>query len=264
MSKPKYLALDIETIPTSEIAGDWEPSKRELEMSNGSPFPPVWTHRVLCIGMLALDANLIPLKGGCAAGGLTEGASEKEMIERWSHIASGKMHDTTSLRLVDWNGRGFDMPVLQTRAFRYGVPLKWYFGKLPDNKGMISSFSRSYRDRYAGRHMDLADVWTNCGAFQRPHLANLAKLMGLPGKVGIDGSKVKEAFEQGRLKEIDIYCMQDTYQTAFILQRFLLLKGDMSLDAYRKAAESLHAFIAQTPDQKEFAEQINMDELLLR
>lgn len=262
-STPRFLVMDIETIPESEIAGEWQPTQAEIDRADGKPFPPIWVHKVVSIGMLALDPQLHPVKGGCAAGGLAEGALEKDMIARWSEIASGKMHKTSALRLVDWNGRGFDVPVLQTRAFRYGVDMSWYFGKIPDNKGQISSFSRTYRDRYAGHHMDLADLWNNHGAFQRPHLANLAMLMGLPGKVGIDGSKVHDAYKDGEHKAIDTYCMQDVYQTALIFQRFEYMKGNMSLEKYREAAGALADFIAKAPGQEDFAKQFDRAALMM-
>jgi len=243
----KYLVQDIETIPETELQSTWAEECR-ISAEKGKPvpdFPPISMHRVVTIGMLALDERFRPVKGGCAAGGLAGGKSEKEMIERWSAAASGSLFEQREpLRLVDWHGRGFDVPVLQTRAFRYGIPMPWYFGLLDDNKGGKSQWSKEYRDRYAGHHMDLAELWTNKGSFQRPHMANLAMLMGLPGKVGIDGSKVYDAFKEGKFLEIDTYCMQDVFQTAFILQRIQHLSGAMTPTEYRESAGALLSFVA--------------------
>jgi predicted PolB exonuclease-like 3'-5' exonuclease len=214
--------------------------------------------------MLALDSELKPRKGGCAAGGCAGGEPEKLMIERWSNLASAKPWNQPSpLRLVDWHGRGFDVPVLQTRAFRYGVQLPWYFGRLPDNKGQISTWSKEYRDRYGGWHMDMAELWTNKGGFIRPHMANLARLMGLPGKVGIDGSQVHAAWTEKRFKEIDTYCMQDVFQTAFIFQRFLYLSGKVNLEEYRAAATALLSFVGELEEQKDFHSKIDRAAVLL-
>lgn len=260
----KYLVHDIETIPTSEIAELWVPSEKDKERHpERDPFPPIWCHRVVCIGMLALDKNLIPHKGGLAANGAAGGKSEKEMIERWSIAASGKMFNGHALKLVDYNGRGFDVPVLQTRAFRYGVQLPFYFQRLPDNKGEISRFSKEYRDRYGGWHLDIQELWTNKNAFRYPSLEHLARLMGLPGKNGFDGSKVYDAYKEERFEEIDTYCMQDVYQTAFIFMRFKYLAGKISLEAYREAADALCNWIQNVPQQKEFFAQIDRAALLL-
>jgi len=250
----KYLVQDIETIPESEIAGDWTPSESDKERyPDKDPFPPIWAHKVVCIGMLALDEDLKPVKGGCAAGGAAGGKGERAAIERWNEAVSGKMwKQEHALRMVDYNGRGFDVPVLQTRAYRYGIQMPWYFGLLPDNKGGVSSWSKEYRDRYGGRHIDVQDLWTNKGAFRYPHLENLAKLMGLPGKVGIDGSKVHQAYKDGQHKEIDTYCMQDVFQTAFIFQRIRYLSARLDLDEYRAAAGALIDFIAEQTEHTEF------------
>ncbi len=260
----KYLVQDIETIPCSEIATEWTPTQAEIDRAKpNDPFPPIWAHKVLCIGMLALDDQMIPHKGGCAAGGLAGGKSEKEMVERWSIASSGKMSNGNPLKLVDWNGRGFDVPVLQTRAFRYGIQMPWYFGKLLDNKGQKSSWSKEYRDRYGGWHLDVAELWTNKGAFVRPHMANLAMLMGLPGKVGIDGSQVYKAWQDGQFAEIDTYCMQDVFQTAFIFMRFKYLSGKISLGSYTEAATALCDWIEKLPEHKDFFAQIDRAALLL-
>jgi predicted PolB exonuclease-like 3'-5' exonuclease len=211
-----------------------------------------------------LDEQFKPHKGGCAAGGLEGGKSEKDMIERWSLLASGKPWETkTPLRMVDYNGRGFDVPVLQHRAFRYGVQLPWYFGLLDDNQGKKSSWSPEYRDRYKGWHMDVQELWTGRGSFRYPHMENLARLMGLPGKVGIDGSKVHQAWKDKQFKEIDTYCMQDVYQTAMIFQRFQYLKGTLTLDTYREAVQATLDYIKQQGGNEDFLEKVDRAVLML-
>lgn len=260
-----YLVQDIETIPETEIQGMWEEENALLkEQGKERDFPPIWAHKIICIGMLVLDEKMMPLKGGCAAGGTQADKSEKEMIEKWSAAASGKLFETkNALRMVDWHGRGFDLPVLQTRAFRYGIQLPWYFGLLPDNKGNKTSWSKQYRDRYQGHHYDLAETWTNRGAFPRPHMANLAKLMGLPGKIGVGGSNVHEAYKAGELADIDLYCMQDVFQTAWIFQRYTYLSGKIGLEEYREVAKALFDHVKSAPGQEEFVEKVDMDALLL-
>jgi predicted PolB exonuclease-like 3'-5' exonuclease len=261
-----YLVQDIETIPETEIADMWDPAKAapNKRYPGEDPFPPIWCHKVVCIGMLALDQGFHPRKGGCAAGGLVGGKSEKEMIERWGFAASGEMWGQDEpLKMVDYNGRGFDVPVLQTRAFRYGVRLPWYFGKIPDNKGEISNFSKRYRDRFGGWHLDVQELWSNKGAFRYPHLENLARLMGLPGKCGFDGSKVHQAWKDEQFAEIDRYCMEDVFQTAFIFQRYQLLAGKMSLEQYREAAQAMLDFVKKSENHDDFLEKIDRAAVLL-
>lgn len=302
----KYLVHDIETVPETELKDEWEADiERQRAKGVADPFPGIAYHKVICIGMLTLDQDYKPVQSGCAEGGVQGGKSEKEMIEKWNAVASGS-RGNRPLRLVDWHGRGFDVPVLQTRAFRYGIQIPWYFGKLPDNRGEISSYSKEYRDRYGGWHEDLAEVWTNRGAFPRPQMASLAKLIGLPGKVGIDGSKIYDVWREhqqhltwlaedavesglrrhvaeGRLteeertaalarrsnlaseiaKRIDAYCMQDVFQTAFVLQRERYMAGEIDLDTYRAAARALYDHVAHLPEQVEFVRGVDLPSLLL-
>lgn len=291
----KYLVHDIETIPETELQSIWEADK-EKNAAKGKEydFEPIWAHKVICIGMLALDHELKPVKGGCAAGGVVGEKSEREMIERWSLVASGKLfNQSESLCLVDWFGTKFDVPVLQTRAFRYGVPLPWLYELLPDNRGGISNWSKEYRDKYHGKHLDVSELWTLRGMFPKPRLLHLAKLMGLPGKLDCDGGKIydvwknyaharnvaegktpgpkgtSEQHEAWRVKSveiaatIDIYCMQDVFETAFLFQRFYYMAGKLTLDQYRAAATSLLDWIAKLPEQKEFLEATDRDAVLL-
>lgn len=268
----KYLVQDIETIPETELATDWSKEREKLELDGKKdPFPPLTYHKVITIGMLTLDDDLLPVKSGCAAGGLAGGQTEKEMIERWNSVVGNG--GNTPLRMVDWYGRGFDVPVLQTRAFRYGIQLPWYFGLQPDNRGERSQWSKEYRDRYQGAHDDQAEIWTNRGAFSRPHMKDLAQLMGLPGKLDGDGGKVydqwkdynhaknvaegktigppgtPEQYEAWRLKsveigtKIDAYCMQDVFQTAFIFQRLQYMAGKISIGHYQTCAAALLVFV---------------------
>lgn len=267
-----YLIQDIETIPESELAGSWEPTAEEIKKANGDPFPPIWAHKVINIGMLVLDENLLPVNCGCAAQGLVGGKGERAMVERWSNIGRGEYQHYTDvepktggpLTLVDYNGRGFDMPVLQYRAFRYGITLDWYMGRIPDNRGMMSSFSKTYRDRYSGKHLDMAELWTNHGAFTRPPLKHLAKLIGLPGKTGIDGSQTYQAWKDKRFKELDQYVMEDVYQTAFIFFRYKMMSGEIDLSKYQSACEALLSMIeTRHDDDGSFVAKIDRKQLLL-
>lgn len=261
----KYLVQDIETIPETEIVDMWTPSEADKERyPDKDPFPPIWCHKVICVGMLTLDENYHPVKGGCAAGGLAGGKTEKDMIQRWNDVASGAMFKQKyPLKMVDYNGRGFDVPVLQTRALRYGIQMPWYFGLLPDKNGGQSTWSKEYRDRYNGWHYDLQELWTNKGGFRYPHLANLARLIGLPGKVGIDGSKVYQAFKDKEFTQIDTYCMQDVFQTAILFQRFQYLRGVLSLDAYRGAVVATLDFIKGQGDHSQFLGKVDRAALLI-
>ena len=87
--------------------------------------------------------------------------------------------------LVTFNGRGYDLPVLELAAFRYGYSLPQWFN-VHDK-----SFEHS-RYRYnIEAHIDLMDLFSNFGASRMVGGLNLlANLLGKPGKTGIDGSQI--------------------------------------------------------------------------
>lgn len=138
--------------------------------------------------------------------------------------------------LVSFNGRGFDLPVLELAALRYGIAAPMHFSE-----------SGAGRARYSeARHLDLCDYLSNFGAF-RIHggIDLLLKMVGLPGKVGIDGSQVQSLYEAGRIDEIHRYCRSDVIQTYFLFLRVELMRGRIDESQYRAAREASAHFVAE-------------------
>ena len=136
--------------------------------------------------------------------------------------------------LVSFNGRRFDIPVLELAALRHGIAAPTHFGD--------DSLARS---RYSGeRHFDLFDYLTNFGAVSLSGgMDLLLKMIGMPGKTGMDGSMVQEYFEAGRLDEIHRYCRNDVVQTYFLFLRVALMRGDLDEHDYRIASEASQHFM---------------------
>ena len=265
----QYLVYDIETIPETELveewksSGDYEKDRERQKCEEGEePFAPQACHKIITIGAMVLDRSLHVLSSEVIAGGAVEG-NERAQVEGFNKLA-GESHPARALTIVDWNGRKFDMPVIQYRAFRYGIPFKWYYGKLPDNKGGISQWSKDYRDRYGGKHLDLVEEWTNRGAFMKCHLKELAMLMGLPGKTGIDGSMVYGAWKDDRKDDIDNYYLEDVWHTGFVMQRMAYLMGKVSKEDYITAAQLLISHIHDTEGHQDFIDKIDEDLVLLK
>lgn len=75
----------------------------------------------------------------------------------------------------------------------------------------------------------------------------MARLFGLPGKIGVDGSQVEGLYRAGQLAKIQDYCLADVVQTAFVLLRFRLLQGVLTPPAYVDAATALLEALAAEP-----------------
>jgi 3'-5' exonuclease len=127
--------------------------------------------------------------------------------------------------LVSFNGRSFDLPLLELAAFRYGLNVSGWFnmqGKSYDQP----------RNRYnTEAHLDLHDVLTNFGAARFQGGLNLAaSILGKPGKMDVQGHMVQDLFDAGKLAEITDYCRCDVLDTYFIFLRTAVMLGHLTLE----------------------------------
>jgi len=127
--------------------------------------------------------------------------------------------------LVSFNGRSFDLPLLELAAFRYGLSAPGWFnmqGKSYDQP----------RNRYnTEAHLDLHDVLTNFGAARFQGGLNLAAtILGKPGKMDVQGHMVQDLYDAGKLAEITDYCRCDVLDTYFIFLRNAVLLGQLTLE----------------------------------
>jgi predicted PolB exonuclease-like 3'-5' exonuclease len=217
----EYLILDIETIPDVER---WN----RPETAHGEPaFPPNWAHRIVVAGWLWLDHGYrlkrFGVVGEHAARTGSPDERERQLLEEFSRLVGGARPV-----LVTYNGRSFDLPVIVMRALCHAVALPWYYR------------DRDMRYRYSeDGHLDLCDWLADHGATRAGKLDALARLIGLPGKVGVDGSQVEGLYQAGQLEAIERYCLADVAQTALLFLRFRLLQGQLAPEAYRDRVAAL-------------------------
>jgi len=141
----------------------------------------------------------------------------KRFWQGWSHYERPTF--------VTFNGRGYDLPVLELAAFRYGYSIPYWFNV--DDR----SFEQARNRFNFEAHIDLMDLFTNFGASRMVGGLNLlANLIGKPGKTGIDGSQIQDMYNAGRLDEINDYCRCDVLDTYFVFLRTRVLLGKLKLE----------------------------------
>ncbi|ADB16062.1 polysaccharide biosynthesis protein [Pirellula staleyi DSM 6068] len=141
--------------------------------------------------------------------------------------------------LVSFNGRSFDLPLLELASFRYGLSLPgWFYasGKTYEQP----------RNRYnTEAHLDLHDTLTNFGASRFHGGLNLAaQLLGKPGKMDVQGNMVQDFYNAGKFSEINDYCRCDVLDTYFIFLRCQVLLGRLTLPQEQKIVAEAHDWIA--------------------
>jgi predicted PolB exonuclease-like 3'-5' exonuclease len=106
----------------------------------------------------------------------------------------------------------------------------------------------NYIGRYHHRHCDLMDLLALYQPRNNAPLDDLARLAGLPGKLGMDGSQVWGAFREGRIGEIRAYCETDVVNTWLLYLRFMLMRGVVSRDSHAEEVALVRATLQGLPD----------------
>lgn len=240
------LVFDIETIP--DIAGirklqgldnsmsDGDVAElvfqRRRQQTNGSDFLPLHQHRVIAIScVMRADDGLKAWTIGKAD------APEKEIIQRFFDGIERYMP-----QIVSWNGGGFDLPVLHYRSLIHGVVAPKYWDMGEDDRDFKWN---NYISRYHTRHLDLMDLLALYQPRANAPLDDLAQLCGFPGKLGMDGSQVWNAFQRGEIEAIRNYCETDVMNTYLVFLRYQLMRGAISATGYAEEEKVVRAFLAE-------------------
>jgi hypothetical protein len=259
----EYLILDIETVPDTDR---WH--RPDLANGGESAFPPTWAHRIIVIGCLWLGHDYRLKRFGVIGGEPVARAAPDDVADALSAPSAGSpgaadLRERALLEdfsrfvgrarpvLVTYNGRSFDLPVVVMRSLCHAIALPWYYR------------DRDVRYRYSAEgHLDLCDWLAEHGAARAGKLDAIARLIGLPGKLGIDGSQVEGLYRAGQLASIQSYCLADVAQTALLFLRFRLLQGQIASETYRERTTALLDTLTADGRVTEVFGQWNRDRLL--
>ncbi len=228
------LVFDIETIPDLaagrrlyglEGLNDADVGKimfhKRREETGDSEFLRHHLHRIVAISVALRRADQLRV---WSLG--DEQSDEADLIRRFYDGL-----DKYAPTLVTWNGSGFDLPVLHYRSLVHGIaaPRYWDTGELDRDFKW-----NNYISRFHWRHTDLMDVLAGYQPRASAPLDDIAQMLGLPGKLGMDGSQVWSAYQAGRLGEIRDYCETDVLNTYLVYLRFELLRGNLDQPGYER------------------------------
>ena len=255
---PAFLVIDTESVPDGKLLSmvkypgeglspEEAVHRAQKEASERSPtgsaFLPVPFHYPVAACVLRAGADYSLQALTCLD---APQYRPRKIVEAfWSGVATYQAKYRGKIKLITFNGRGFDLPLLELAAFRYGLSSKDHF-----------NYSRR---RYDGWHIDLMDWLTNFGAFRMVGGLNLlSKLLGKPGKMAVQGDQVYALHQAGKFQEINDYCMFDTLDSYFVFLRSRVLSGDLTLEeeqeAVRRAKEWLKTKTSEFPALTQYLE----------
>lgn len=252
----QIFVFDIETVPDGAAvksltgyAGDDIQKQREelsryhLEITAGrSDFPRQCFHKVVAISFLRAsilrDGNHEAYQLKELRSGGTAASDEKELIKGFFHYAGKHLP-----RLVSYNGRTFDIPVLKYRAMKYGISADWFY--------QSGDKWANYNQRYAKEwHCDLFDVLSDYGASARSKMNELCAALDLPGKVGVDGSDVARLYDENKIQDIRDYCETDVVNTFLLYLRYALHSGITDVDGYNHSCILLQSHLEEQAEHR--------------
>jgi len=231
------LIFDIETIPDTDGIRkllDLPPDTSAEDVANiafhkrrqqnGTEFLPHHQHRVVAISCALREGDNFRVWTLGAPD-----APEEEIIQRFFDGI-----EKYTPNIVSWNGAGFDLPVLHYRAMIHGIQAPRYWDMGDDDREFKWN---NYISRYHMRHLDLMDVMAMYSGRANAPLDQIAQLCGFPGKLGMDGSKVWDAFKNGEIEAIRNYCETDVANTYLVFLRFQLMRGLLNQESYKAEIE---------------------------
>jgi hypothetical protein len=218
------LVFDIETVPDVALGrrlynlegiADGDVAKamafHQMQVA-GTEFLPLYQQRIVAISVVMRRQDELKV---WSLG--NPDSDERELVWRFFDGI-----DRYSPDLVSWNGGGFDLPVLHYRALLHGVVSRRYWDVGDEDREFRFN---NYLSRFHWRHVDLMDVLSGFQGRARAGLDDIAVMLGFPGKMGMEGSKVWDAYQAGRIAEIRNYCETDVVNTYLVFLRFQHIRG---------------------------------------
>lgn len=249
-----YLVFDIESVPDSrliksvkypaeELSDEEAVAKLQseiLENTEGKTnFIPATFQLPICLAVAKVDENFILRE----LVSLDEGRFRPEEIAKKFWYGLEVLYKKASI--VTFNGRGFDVPLLEFMAFRYGITME---------RHLVDKFGTRYR--FGNRHLDLQEYISNYMAVKMAGGLNLlAKVLGKPGKTETSGDEVYSLYQKGEMKRINTYCIHDVLDTYFVFLRTRVLLGKITLEEEKRITEMAYDTLRKDEAHREAFEQ---------
>jgi predicted PolB exonuclease-like 3'-5' exonuclease len=264
----RLIALDTETVPDLDVARrllglssdvhDLEVRaqlaahhRKPTDHPHSDPFIKPVLQRIAALAFVeatrADDRPETPWLVTRIVGAHTGRYPERTLLQSLDAALGGEIRPV----IVGWNTGGFDLPLIRYRAMALAQAMPNFCFRYPDDtpkwKWPAAVKPRDFWKKYGSDHIDLMEVLANWQSGGKAKLVEVAAALGLPGKVGMDGSEVEGAINAGRHEEGTAYCQGDVVLLYLVLLRYLVVTGDLSAAAHDASVASLAQAIARLP-----------------
>ncbi len=258
MLRKNLFIFDIETVPDLRAAAnlldkplDTDPEillqeleEYHLKITDGrnaffrQPF-----HQVVAISFLEAEIQYIDNKEfyqlkTIRSGGNSDSGEEAIIKGFFNHLAK------INPRLVSFNGKTFDLPVLKYRAMLHGIQAEWLHQSGDKWNNYNSKYSLDW-------HCDLIDALSDFGSSARVKMNEVCAMLRLPGKLETEGSMVASMYNEGKIEEIRDYCELDVINTYLLYLTYAYHIAKISKDSYNYMLEDLTSFL-ENSDKNNF------------
>ena len=254
--KNSIIVFDLETIPETSLAkelceiSDNEISNMSLnelreEMrqyhieKHNNEFLRQPFHRIVCISFLKIDILDELDEFGKKQFFIKElnsyssfNCSEEEVVKKFWHLLK-----ENKPQIVSFNGKMFDINVLKCKALKYNIDCGWYFN--------LGGKFECYDYPYSNSHYDLLYKY---GSYT---LHEMCISLNIPCKLGVDGSRVADYFDEKKYKEIREYCETDVLATFLVFLRMMIVEGEISKKEYNSCITQLENLLINQQKDKQ-------------
>lgn len=143
-------------------------------------------------------------------------------------------------QLIGFNSHTSDLPILLQRGIAAGIAAQGFCHR-PDKPWE----GTDYFARGTEAHIDLKQLLSGWG-IGTPSLHELAAVLGVPGKMGTDGSTVIDLWVEGNLRQIVEYNHFDALTTYLVWLRTALFAGFFSPAQYHLEEERVRRLITDS------------------
>lgn len=180
---------------------------------NGSEFLPLPYHKIISICAVIADNY-----GKFIKVNKIEGENEEQMIRNFFNFI-----EKFEPRLVSFNGKNYDMPLLVLRALKYNIKASTYLDTISDKWN-------NYKTRFS--ELKHCDLFESFGGFKGLKLDLICSMANLPGKYDVSGDQVLDLFYNGKIEKIHEYCESDVLNTYMLFLKYEFIKGNLNKEDF--------------------------------